>query len=708
MATMLGPVFPIPTERPFSMPDPPAMAPDAETLLTQIRDQFKGYDQGEEAGDLAAWLQLRFDEAKAHKAKIGVNDAIAHGYRIVRKQLAPDEVARLTEDDPHIMSSVTHTKVRGGRSWLKDILINVRDKPYTISPTPIPTLPPEAEDAIVEQLATELEALNAALGAGAPAPGGDAAGPSTGEFTPEFKARAAKLKALALERARTLAAEAATRVERRVHDRLTEAGWRQAFEAFTTDIFLFPSAILKGPFKSTVKKLRWNAGELQPVAVQSHKIARVAPDRFYPAPNASDPHSCPYVIEIVPSSVSDLIDAKAIDGVDSAAIDKLLSVAPMGSTVTQATSPDLAEPPDEATTPATAVYEVLVYNGRLPEDLMAEMDIPTKVGEQPEVEVWMCHGIVLRAVRNPNLLGRRPYYVASFEPTPGSIWGSALPQLLDDVQRVCNACLRALGRNMSYSSGPIGEYDAERLEGESDIDAVEPYRLYRTTQNQFNARSSPAMRFHTVPSTAANLLNVHSVFLKLADDVSGIPAYVLGSPAASGAGRTLGGLSLLMGNAAKGLKAVVGHIDVNIIEPMVRDVYVALMTEKDTPDEDKVDVDVVARGSAGLLQQELQQNRTVEGLQVALPAVKSGLIPLEGAQYLYREVLAGLGFDPDKIIPDPGVRAQLRTALGGGNESSAVAPRTAQEGTPLPSLDGRSDTPPDPIAPIAPQPGATQ
>jgi hypothetical protein len=44
---------------------------------------------------------------------------------------------------------------------------------------------------------------------------------------------------------------------------------------------------------------------------------------------------------------------------------------------------------------------------------------------------------------------------------------------------VCNALMRAMVRNLAFSAGPIGEYDAHRLEGEPDVANIVPGRMYK-------------------------------------------------------------------------------------------------------------------------------------------------------------------------------------------------------------------------------------
>ena len=162
-----------------------------------------------------------------------------------------------------------------------------------------------------------------------------------------------------------------------------------------------------------------------------------------------------------------------------------------------------------------------------------------------------------------------------------------------------------------------------------------------------------------------------------------------------GAGRTLGGLSMLMGNAAKGVKRVVSLSDNLVIQPMVEMLYAINMLYLDDATV-KADAQVVARGAVGLLQKELSQSRAIELLQVLVQPVvaQSGFVPPSAIPKLLRDVAAGMGYDPD-IIPDPALQQtvvdQLRNAgvpMGPGLAPSVVGPAGA--GTMLSGLDGRS------------------
>ena len=256
---------------------------------------------------------------------------------------------------------------------------------------------------------------------------------------------------------------------------------------------------------------------------------------------------------------------------------------------------------------------------------------------------------------------------------------------------------------MALSAGPMVEADIERMENEQDIENVVPYRIYKVTTNPMQTNPGPAMRFNQMTSTALHLLRVYAEFNLMADEVSGIPAYVAGNPDVAGAGRTLGGLSMLMGNAAKGIKRVIGIADNHLIQPLIEMMYMINMLYLDD-DSVKADAQVVARGAAGLLQRELSQSRALELLNVLLqPAVQQqGIVTPAQIQTLIRDVATNMGYG--ELIGDQAITQELLTALQNAGLSSGQPPQPGVGSMPairsavpqMPQLDARSQPPVDP------------
>jgi len=643
-----------------------------------VRALLEGFKQADVVDELATHVRRCFEAADEHRRSTGVEKEMLRGLRAVKSVLDPEdcELADPT-NGTDIYLPIINLKHRGLRSWISDILANSEDAPWTIKPTPLPELPPAAENAVVKLLADEVAKYGGTM---------------------DVPERAAFFKDVAQKHVDKVAATAAKRVEVKIKDLLTEGGWRHAFDSFLADLATHPGAILKGPVLTQTKALKWVGGTLSPVTVDKFFVRRVSPFDVYPSPNSTTPNDGDFLIERARMSRDQLLGSAGMSGFDKMAVRKVISTYPNGYNDASALdrerdSLEGTDNADQNESNKDQRYSILIYNGLVPVSMLLDkgLDIDGDPQGSVEAEVWVCDNYVLRAILNPHPLGDRRYYVTSFETIPGSFWGRSMPSLLRDVQRVANASARALVRNMAFSSGPIGEYDIGRLVNETKIEELAPHRMYAVDNDKYiNSVNAPAIRFTKVDSVSRELSGIIDHFMKLADDMSGIPAYVLGAPQVAGAGRTLGGLSLLMGNAAKGIKHVISNVDRYVTEPLIQNYYTLLMLLDDDQTL-KVDVTVVARGSSGLLQRELQQARAVEVLQMLTPFVDRAIVPVEGLQLVIRDVLRGLGYSADDLVPDPERAAKL-TNIAGGNPVTPTGP-----GTPPPVLDGRSTPPPSPV-----------
>lgn len=673
----------------------PGAQADEDAGSDLFEEMIDAYDQPEIMDQLAVHVRTCFEDAKRHRMSRGVDTDIMRAMRAVDNKYDPEDMELLEGVD--IYMGITSQKVRALKSWISDILANSEDKPWTLQATPLPELPPEAEEAVVDALVRELQMYG---------------------YTFDLREKAAYFKDIAQKHADKLAATATSRMEKKINDLMTEGDWRDAFTAFLSDVATYPTAFMKGPSIEREPGLRWRGGQLTTVDRLRYRMKRVHPLDFYPSPNSTTPQTGMYCIERSRMTKHELMRCIGVPGFNEMAIRQLVEGNPTG--VREVVSTDAERGALEATdTRYTSIndglYDVIMYYGRLEGEMLEEHGVVVDDEMmQYEAEVWVCGTTVLRAMLNPHPLGTRPFYAGSFDKIPGSLWGRGLPQIVRDIQRVCNSAARSLVRNMSFASGPVGEYDVDRLANESNIDQVRPFRLYAvTTDPMLGGQQSQAIRWHKIDSNAAELLKVYEYYAKLADDASGVPAYVLGNPQVAGAGRTLGGLSMLMGNAAKGVKLVIAGIDRDVIEPVVRNFYALLMMFD--PDRTiKADVNVVARGAAGLLQRELSQARAVETLQMLTPYVQAQLVPPDGLQVVLRDVLRGLGYSSDDIIPDPERAQALQNfaianmlaqnqggaggagAAGGGSAPAQTSVPSIQPGTPPPQLDGRSTPAPNP------------
>jgi hypothetical protein len=195
------------------------------------------------------------------------------------------------------------------------------------------------------------------------------------------------------------------------------------------------------------------------------------------------------------------------------------------------------------------VFHGIHFFGSVPCELLKEWgyEDPILEGMDPdesvEIEAIVVGSEVIRCVLNDDPLGRRPYYSASYQKRPGSVWGISVPYMMQDIQRMCNACARALANNMGLASGPIAELNVDRLADGQDISELRPRDIIQTTSDPTGA-AGKAINFFTIPSVASELLAVYREFELKADDVTMIPRYSYGQQQATGAAATASGLSM--------------------------------------------------------------------------------------------------------------------------------------------------------------------
>ncbi|MES2704807.1 MAG: hypothetical protein V4649_19360 [Bacteroidota bacterium] len=627
---------------------------------------------------LATFVKGKFEDAKKHKQGIGIESRLLRNLRANKCQYQPDEENLLGPyNDVYI--GISALKARAAESWLTDIVMNNIDKPWTLDPTPEPDLPERLKLEVVDMLLAQLPDINSL----------DA-----------LKDRARELKSASMQIAFSKSEEATKKMENKIADQMAEGDWPTAFAGYIAELVAYPSAILRGPVVVQRPQAKWTGNEYK-VSPGSLPTVRLVPAfDAYPSPSSTNAGNGEYFIERARYSSADIYSYIGVESFNEGNIRQAINEYPDGYKCGLFTDSerDTLEEKNQDSLQGGNLLETLIYNGVVPGALLAENGILIKDPQkQYECEVWVIGEYVVRAVLNPNPLGTRPLYSTSYRKVTGSFWGQSPICLTYDTMRVCNAAARSLVRNMGFASGPIGEVVSDRVSETEDPLDIRPYRVALVGPD-LTGTGAPAYRFHKVDSIAGELRGVVEYYMKLADDLSGIPAYVLGNPQVAGAGRTMGGLSMLMGNAAKGIKNVQLNIDRDVITGVVAGFFMFnMLTSKD--DGLKADAKVVARGATGLLQRELAQTRTVEILQLLTPYVtpnpdgSPGPIPPEGIAILLREVLKPTGLPIDDIIPDPkaGQNALDLLKTLGGPEGGGQAPgqevtmnRGTSEAVPLP------------------------
>jgi hypothetical protein len=592
---------------------------------------------------LAAHVRSRWDNARS--AKRDLEERMLENLRQRNGEYDPDKQAEIrAQGGSDIYINLTSVKCRAATSWLRDTLLGSgADKPWSIEGTPNPDMPPELlqdlQANLAQQIMTHFEQ-------GGVQPSQE-----------ELRKIAQSMKDQAFEEMKQESRDRVSRMERKMEDQLAEGGWYKAFNEFLDDIVTFPYAVLKGPVKRRRKTLAWENGKLVPTQAIRNEWERVDPFMLYWAPWAWDINDG-YVIErhrLTAEGLQALID---VPGYNNDAIRTVLNEFDTSGMKewlwTDASKADAEGKNDtEAVISGDLIDAIQLWDSvkgsLLIEWGLTEKEIPDPALNYP-CEVWLIGGTVIRAVLNYDPLGRKPYYLTSYENLPGSVDGKGVTDLCRDAQSMVNAAGRSLANNMGISSGPQVGVNISRLPAGEDITDLHPWKIWQFQASEVND-GSPPLTFFQPNSNASELMSVFEKFSSRADEDTMIPRYMTGEHT-PGAGRTSSGLSMLISNAGKGIKQVISNIDQNVIMPAIERLYQDNLRYSDDPDL-VGDVNIVAKGASSLVIKEAEAVRRNEFLQIVLNSpVAQQIVGMDGAAELLRDQAKHLSGNIARIVPD--------------------------------------------------------
>ena len=640
---------------------------------------------------LTGYLRQCWDVAEM--AKRPIEQIMLRAMRQRNGEYEADKLQQIrSQGGSELYMMITEVKCRAAESWLRDILLDNGSPPWDLDATPIPDLSP-AQSREVQAVFAE-KVLEIVQNSGQ--------APSAAQMAEMKEMVSQDYRFSVLQQSQNRA----DRMKIKIQDQFLQGGWDTAFNDFITDLVTYPAAFIKGPIVRRQRALGWKTSpdgrtQVEPIERLGPEYERVDPFRIYPEPGIGSLHEG-YLFEHHRLSRTELSELIGVPGYDDDAIRKVLEIGNGQSWISE----DVELQKDEEERKfysymrPTTEYDALEFWGKVSGKMliewgMTEDDVPDQAREY-DANVWLVGNYVIKAVLNYDPLGQKPYAKTSFIKCPGALWGKGIPEIIEDLQGVCNAAARALVNNMGIASGPQVEINLDRIPANEDITQLSPWKIWQTVNDPVGS-SSPAIRFTQPESRAAELMGVYEKFSRLADDHSGIPAYVYGDLNVQGAGRTSSGLSMLMGAAGKGIRQVVMHIDSDVVKPIVERQFVYNM--RYDPDESiKGDVEVIAKGAINLAVKETVNVRRIEFLNATANPFDIEIIGKDGRAAILREVAKGLQMPVDEVVPSREKSAfdQQQAALAASTvaqmqsaQPTAPAPTDAS-GTPKGGMDGNT------------------
>lgn len=600
--------------------------------------------------------EIRRGWLRAKEAKQKIEREMLEFMRMVEGEYSQEMLASLSEvGKVAVFAPITSKIIRAYKAWATEVLFQSGDRPWGLDPTPIVDLNPAQKQMAVKQAMMDSIRLFQEKGMKV----------TRADFELHIRDHVAPhIKKILNEQAKA----AALGMETRIEDQFTEGGFYDAMDKALDNIGTFHAGFIKGPVVRNKRGLNWvpdgttdengNPG-YGPQLVDQHMVGYTAPHPLdmYPSASATDCQDGD-MHERMRMQRHQLVECKGVEGFKDAAIDEVLDLYDNGlrDWTTIDSERALLENRENVLLSSADTIDVLdVWRNMLGKHLIAEQvtQMPNGASVFPfkvyEINAWLVRDKIIYLVFNDHPLGQRPYGKASYENIAGSFWGRGIPEKVATPQAMCNAAVTSQANNMGLTDGPLIAYDdIDRLPVGEDPTNIHGWKVYQFTNDKKS--TNPPIQVIQIADLSEKYQNVYEFWSLRADDLAGIPPYTSGDPNIQGAGKTLGGLSILQSNASRGMRLVVTNIDSGIIKPQVYLTFVYNMLY-DPDNSIKGDVKVVTRGALSLLVKEQTTARRMQFLQVTNNPVDMQIIGMRGRAKVLRGTIGSLDMDADDLIP---------------------------------------------------------
>lgn len=647
---------------------------------------------------LSSFVQEQYQEAK--EARTPKESGWLSNYRAWRGEYSPEEQERINkmrEVNPGaaaVFVKITKTKVTAAYGQILEVLFPGKKFPITVEPTPIPEGIEDVAFLADEETADALgEDIYGFEGDGRDIKPGTDRSSLLNVFDATYRKLFGNKKLIpgVSPDKNTFkqihpAMQAAKKMEKVIHDQLEESYADLALRHCALEQVIFGTGCIKGPYnyKQTMDHYEQDPETKEifykPYTKLVPKISACSIWNLYPADGTKDLQEADYVVERHILNKHQLRQLRKLKFVDREALARVLESSGMRETEGWEDSIK-----DTNKTSNIAEYEVLEYWGYLDSKLAKELELIDESAfedgvDEVQINALVSGNEVLKVVLNPFTPQRIPYYAVPYEQHPYQIWGIGVPENMSDTQELMNGHMRMAIDNLRLAGNVVFEVNETWLSPNQDL-IMHPGKVIRTS-------GPPGQAIHgiTFPNTSQSHMYMVDQVRRFMDESTGIPSYSHGATGVTGTTRTASGMSMLMAASALNIKTVIKNIDHYLLKPLGRAYYQWNMQFNSDNVEIRGDMQVVAGGTASIMQREVLTQRLLSWIQIAQQS------PLFNAQYAFEELAKSMDLDPDKAVNDPQIAqlyAELIQKTGGANGPQANG-QTGGEAGGIPSAAGQS------------------
>lgn len=374
-----------------------------------------------------------------------------------------------------------------------------------------------------------------------------------------------------------IATERALAMEKEIRDQLDKLKFHKLLRRVLHSGNLYGTGILKGPLVREEEVKHWVQDAMGGWVPQTETVIR--PDLsfvpiwdFYPDPDAIEVRDLTYVFERHVMTRPQLRDLARRPDFEKDAILTHIEENPEGDCKFENFEVALKDMGFQSRSllPRTRRFEVIEFWGVVDGRDLVELGEEADPAVEYWINAWLVGQKVIKLAVNPIDGVQIPYFTYYFEKDETCVMGDGIPWILRDDQDALNASIRAMLDNASVSAGSIFEVNTDLLDPAEDSQAIYPRRVFR--RNGVGAEAQyPAIRVVDVPSHTNEYLQLAQKFETNIHEAT-VPSYMHGETD-RGVGRTVGGLSMLMGTAQTSLKDQLSIVDDDIIGPLLNALY---------------------------------------------------------------------------------------------------------------------------------------
>lgn len=624
-------------------------------MMDEDKEQARSDALTERVEALGAALTRKRDEAIAGRKATGIEDEWAlaeeayqgiddanRGTSALTKPVSPNggvtsapSASRATRST--IVLNITRPYVDAAAARVADMLLPTDDTPWSLKPTPIARLAlPQGEP--------EMPVTPGAAGPMPSMPGMPPAAPALSPLAQAMKAA---------EQGQDAAKKAAELATKQIEDWLVQCQWHAEVRKLIEDCARLGTGVLKGPVPALKRRKAISMeGGMAMLAIEeaiAPESRCVSPWNFYPDPACGECiHDGSYVWEQDSLARKALRDLKGLPGYLPDQIDKVLEEGP------NADSDAGHRHFGSVSAKDSDVFKVWYYYGVAErEDLLAAgvEGLPDDGDVSAHVIVTMVNGRVIKAAINPLDSGEFPYDVMPWQRRTGVPYGAGVAAQINVPQRMLTGAVRNLMDNAGLSAGPQVVARRGALVPANGVWEISPRKLWWVQDGADVAAVNQAFMTFNIPTIQQELNNIVQFAMKVAEDVTGMPAMMQGQN--THAPDTVGGMQMLQNNAGTVLRRIARLFDDRVTEPHIRRYYEWLMLHGED-DAAKGDFQIDACGSTALVERDMQNQQIMQmGALVANPAF--GIDP----EKWLSEMLKSQRLDPKRFQIDEEKKAAM-------------------------------------------------